>query len=205
MDTGSSGDKNEKELVGRIRRGDESAFRLFVDQYKDKISGYVYRLIKNDADREEVCQDVFVKVYSNIKDFRFESSLSTWLYRIAWHTAISHIRSNKKRLETIEYDEMGRITDAFEASDQTPGEALGDQQLFDKVNEQIEKLLVEEKNILTLYHFLGLTIGEISQITLKPAGTIKSDLFRIRKKLKNQIQSSIGVTSFPLEQERQTV
>lgn len=189
MDSSDSND--DRHLVEQIQRGDQTAFRQFVDGHKDKVSGYIYRLIPDDSDREEVCQDVFIKAYYNLKDFRFDSKISTWLYRIAWHSAISHLRKHRKRRQVMVEDESEIPAEYPDAVEGEPSDFIGDRELFDLVNRKISGLPVEERNILSLYHFLEMTIAEISEITTRPVGTIKSDLFRIRKKLKQQIQSSV--------------
>ncbi|MDH5738427.1 MAG: RNA polymerase sigma factor [Gammaproteobacteria bacterium] len=187
--------EQERMLAAQICRGDQMAFRQFVDAYKDRVSGYIYRLIPVYADREEVCQDVFVKAWSHLDRFRFDSSLSTWLYRIAWRTAISHLRSHQSHLRhtvPVESDEGMAAEDQMQNG---PLEQLGDEQMQGLVNGEINDLPMEERNILTLYHFLELGIRDISQITGRPEGTIKSDLFRVRKKLKDQVALRLGQTT----------
>lgn len=190
---------NEEELVARICTGDDFAFRSFVDSYKDRVVGYLYRLIPNESDREEVCQDVFVKVYLNLKGFRFESALSTWLYRIAWYTAISHLRKTKRidsRYRSNDgLDEDGLFSnvdrdqvDEDASFGESPFSDTLNQEISDLIKEEISCLAPEERSVLALYHYLELRVSDIGQIMEKPEGTIKSELYRIRKKLKKRIQ-----------------
>lgn len=175
---------NEKALVRRILRGDEAAFRDFVDTYKERVSGYLFRIIPHESDREEVCQDVFVKAYYHMKGFRFESALSTWLYRIAWHAAVSHLRKTKKWRDDVPLTEK----EADLVSSDSPYSASMERETTGLINDEIARLNPEERSILTLFHLLEMRISDVSHIMMKPEGTIKSELFRIRKKLKDRIK-----------------
>ena len=84
-------DIDERELVERILDGDREAFLTFIDQYERLVKHVVYRMVDDDRDREELCQDVFVRAHRYLDGFRFESKLSTWLARIARNTCLNHL------------------------------------------------------------------------------------------------------------------
>ena len=178
-------------LVARICAGSEAAFADFVNTYRDRVSGYIFRLIPNDHDREEVCQDVFIKAWHGLREFRFQSALSTWLYRIAWHSAISYIRSNRTRMGLIEAQEDMSLYEN-EAPDSGPEREIGDQELYGLLNEEVSCLTIEEKSLLSLYHYLELGVADIGQVMSRPVGTIKSDLSRVRKKLRDRVVRRLG-------------
>jgi len=137
----------------------------------------VWRLIRSEQDREEICQDVFLKVYFNLDKFRFDSKFSTWLYTVTYRTALSYLR--KRKLDTEPFDE--RIHDQS-APLQVDDELVG------LLQSEISQLNVDERTSITLYHIHGCSIDEISRVTNKPAGTIKNLLFRVRKKLKQRLE-----------------
>jgi RNA polymerase sigma-70 factor (ECF subfamily) len=88
---------NDKELVKRICEGDENSFRLLVEKYQDIVFRTCHGFLKNVEDSEDLTQEVFIKVFHKIQDFRGESEFSTWLYRIAVNMSINVLRQNKRR------------------------------------------------------------------------------------------------------------
>ena len=83
---------NEKEVVTRILNGDMRAFELLVKQYEKLVFYVTYRLVKEQQAAEDICQEVFIKVYNSLIRFNFQSKLSTWIARITYLTAINYTR-----------------------------------------------------------------------------------------------------------------
>ncbi len=184
---------DEKILVDKILQGDSKAFRDFVDSYKRLVAHVVFRLVAN-ADREDLCQDVFVKAYENLQDFHFQSKLSTWLARIAYNTSINYLK--KKRaplLDDFSVDESG--FDSLATIEATPDKDVEDQDQAALIHRTIAALPVSLKTILTLYHLDEMSYAEIGQILDMPQGTVKSYLFRARKLLRERL------TAFYVEEE----
>jgi RNA polymerase sigma factor (sigma-70 family) len=172
--------KSDEMLVAKVLSGRQAAFVELVEQYQGLVSHLVFRVVQDQSDREEVCQDVFVKVHKQLRTFQFRSKLSTWISRIAYNTAISHI--NKRRLATVEYD----LEDATPESG--PAEEMSEGQLKTFIHEKMKMLTTVEKSVLTLYHLEEMLVSDISQVMMRPEGTIKSDLYRARKKLRKMIR-----------------
>jgi len=87
----------ETELIQQLKRGEESAFKSIVDQWKDMVYNTVLGIVQNETEAEDITQDVFIKVFENISSFKGDSKFSTWLYRIATTTALDHLRSKKRK------------------------------------------------------------------------------------------------------------
>ena len=171
-------------LIEKSLAGDDRAFSQLIQNYQNLVGSLVARIIKDTEDQEEVCQDVFTKVYFKLDKFEFESKFSTWLYTIAYRSAISFLRKKKLNSEPYE-DEQHGIVD----SGAIPREM--ELEVSRQVAAAISQLKLEERTALTLYHFNGCTISEIATITEKPEGTIKNLLFRVRKKLQQQLNSTL--------------
>lgn len=180
---------DDRVLVSQVLRGDRQAFRVLIKQHERLVSHMVARLIDQPEDREELCQDVFLKVYEKLNEFTFQSKLSTWIATIAYRHGINHLR--KKKIATIDLPEEESKIERFIATDDVAAE-LEDRQLDELVKELIEKLPVQYKAILTMYHVQEMSYPEIVEITGLPEGTVKNSLFRARQLLKEKVKKYLG-------------
>ena len=81
--------------IERILSGDQTAFRTLVEEYQRLVSHIVFRMVATKEDREDICQDVFMRIYQNLSDFRSESKLSTWIASIAYNACLNHLEKRK--------------------------------------------------------------------------------------------------------------
>ncbi len=175
-------------IIRRIQDGDTRAFRQIIDQHQQLVYHIVARLVDNPADRDDICQDIFVKVYEQLPHFRGDSKLSTWIGRIAWHRYINFLRKKQYLLhdDILPETTIENTTDSGLAPD---GLAEKKDQA-ERIRKLVEAMPEKYRTILTLYHVEELTYHEIATITGFPEGTVKSHLFRARKWLKNQLEQS---------------
>ncbi len=179
----------DRALVCRIIEGDRQAFRLLIRQNERLVAHMVGRLIDRDEDREELCQDVFLRVYEKIGEFNFQSKLSTWIATIAYRHSINHLR--KKKIELSDIPEEESFTAHF-ISEDNPEEALADQEMEAITLKLINLLPAQYKTVLTLYHVDGMNYNEIGEVTGMPEGTVKNYLFRARNLLKEKVKTYLG-------------
>ena len=159
-------------------KGDMAAFEQLVLRHQDAVARFIWRLVPDAADREEVCQEVFLKVYLKLGEFRAESKFTTWLYTIAWRQAVSFLRKRDYPVpDEGSLEQGGRWLE----------DVMGDDEVGRLVARQLAGLALEERSILSLFHVQECSIDEISVIVGRPAGTIKSVLFRVRKKMKDEL------------------
>lgn len=175
----------ERELVSRVLSGNIQAFRLLIKQHERLVSHMISRVVKNDQECEELCQDVFMRVYERLGDFSFNSKLSTWIATIAYRFAINHAR--KRKLEIAEIPDEGSFTQHFIDAEH-PGKLVEEQDLDAFVLRLADRLPFQYRNILTLYHVEGMTYPEICEVTQMPEGTVKNYLFRARTLLKESMK-----------------
>ena len=180
---------DDRELVSRITQGDSQAFRQLIHQHQRLVGHMVARLIKSDEDREEICQDVFLKVHDNISGFNFESKLSTWIATVAYRHAINHLRKQKMMFADLPNEDG--IPREF-VSHEKVDDDFGDRQLEEMILKMIDYLPVQYKTVLTLYHLDHMSYQEISAITNMPEGTVKNYLFRARQILKEKVKNYLG-------------
>ncbi|MGQ1787725.1 RNA polymerase sigma factor [Saccharicrinis sp. GN24d3] len=137
---------------------------------------------QNQADIEDIAQDVFVKVYKNIKSYRKESKLSTWIASIAWKTSIDFTR--KKKRSRVEFTEEPELFDEIDYVNSF--EQLKQKELKQLVQEVVSSLPVHYQTVLSLFYLEEFSLAEIHEITEMPLGTIKSYLSRARALFKTE-------------------
>jgi len=190
----------DKILVKKILNGDLKAFRLLIENNNGLVAHIVYRLINNPADQEEICQEIFIRIYQNLPDFKFKAKLSTWIGRIAYNTTINHLRKEKipllddRQVETPGRDGHKGKSDGY-ALLHDPGPAPDALLERKDRGEMIERMLIQLppsfRMILTLFHLEQMSYQEISELMDLPEGTVKSYLYRARKKLKEVLDMEL--------------
>jgi RNA polymerase sigma-70 factor (ECF subfamily) len=174
------------EDIQAILEGNQEAFARLMKAHLPLVAHITARMVTDQEDRRDICQDVFLKVYSHLDRFRGESKLSTWIARIAYNTCLNH--AQKKRPEISDDTRPGNRIDDRADDGAAPPEA--ETESFD-VNERLHReiglLPVRYRAVLTLFHLEGMRIGEIASVMGMPEGTVKNDLFRARRILKEKL------------------
>ena len=190
----------EKALINNILNGNLNEFKVLVEMYQKLVVHVVFRLVSRQEDREEICQEVFIKVFRNLSRFKFQSKLSTWIGKIAYTTTINYLRkekiqgytenknsSNNNENEDIYNDPI----DTIHSNDPNPAETIERQDISKLIHDKIKELPKPYQTIITLYHLEQMSYQEIAEIMELPEGTVKSYLFRGRKKLKESLVSEL--------------
>ena len=174
----------EKELVNRVLEGREDAFREVVIRYERLVVHMVSKWVNNKEDIEDLCQDVFLKVFKKMPGFRGEAKLSTWIATIAYTTTINFLRKRKIPVDSMDDEQF--FLDHKKNNPETPEEVTDKKELKKFIKEEINKLPVKYKTLLLLCHSYGFEYKDIAEITGMPEGTVKSYLFRARNMLKER-------------------
>ena len=185
----------DHELVLRVQRGDKKAFELLVCKYQRKIARLLSRMIRDQAEIEDVAQEAFIKAYRALPTFRGESAFYTWLYRIAINTAKNYLASLGRRpvLSTEYEDEDGETLDtAAQLPDlNTPETELMNRQIVATVNQAVEALPEELRTAITLREMEGLSYEDIAEVMNCPIGTVRSRIFRAREAIAARLRPMI--------------
>ncbi|MGA0556634.1 RNA polymerase sigma factor [Larkinella sp. VNQ87] len=176
---------DEELLVRQIRQGNIRAYQTLVDRYQRLVWHMVGRIVHQPEDVEDVCQEVFIKVYRHLPEFQFGSRLSTWIASIAYRTAINYLKKTRRHLSHELDEELCPWPNG--SGPENPEEQLVQKDWKTFLHAQIARLPVHYRTILTLYHLDERTYEEIGQITNLPDGTVKNYLFRARKLLKEAL------------------
>ncbi len=172
----------DRKLVGEILSGNKAAFHNLISKHKRLVYHIVSRIIADQSSVEDVCQEVFIKVYQKLSGFGFKSKLSTWIGTIAYNTAINSQRS--KKIDVVSgADEAERVMDVS-----NPSSILEQKELNTLIKQSVAQLPKPYQVMITLYHLDQLSYAEIAQVTELPEGTVKSYIFRGRKMLKDKLK-----------------
>jgi RNA polymerase sigma-70 factor (ECF subfamily) len=181
----------EFDLVRKILDGDQRKFEQIITLYERLVTHIVFRMVSDDLDREEICQEVFIKVYQNLSGFNFNAKLSTWIAKIAHNHCINYLRKHKLNLldDISKPDDNSEIqfTESLHTQSSSPDTESEQKDRKEIIKKEIEKLPEKYKIILTLYHIDELSYKDIGEITDMPEGTVKSYLFRARKILRESL------------------
>ncbi|GAC1421823.1 MAG: RNA polymerase sigma factor [Flavisolibacter sp.] len=173
-------------IITMVLKGDQNAYSILVERYKNFVFTIVLRYVKSREDAEEVAQDIFIKAYRYLADFKGNSKFSTWLYTITTTTSLSFLRKKKQDWHSLDNEHVFELADNMNAS-------LAVIQMEQKgratmVNEAIKMLGAEDASILSLFYKGENSLEEIAQILGKESNTVKVQLHRARIKLKDKMQ-----------------
>lgn len=180
---------DDRALVAGVLQREETAQKALIRQHSRLVAHMVGRVVKQEEDREEICQDVFLKVFEKLPEFTFQSKLSTWVATIAYRHAINHLR--KQRMTFEEFPENEQWTERFVERDD-PGQRLDVKDEEEHVLRFVAELPAQYRAIVTLYHLDGMSYTEIATVMEMPEGTVKNYLFRARNLLKERLKKYFG-------------
>jgi RNA polymerase sigma-70 factor (ECF subfamily) len=172
--------KSDISWIDLILAGNVEAFSFIIDKYKDRTFNLAFRICGNREEAEEVTQDAFLKAYRSLKGFKMKSSFATWLYRIVYNTAVSHIRNKNKPLLLL--DDFPADTSDFTQANISEEEAEKEYRNA-LVNFAMQKITEEERGLISLYYYEDMNTEEISELTGISRSNIKVKLFRARQKM----------------------
>lgn len=172
-------------LVERAQAGDKKAFGLLVEKYHRKLGRLLGRMIRDQAEVEDVVQESFIKAYRALHNFRGDSAFYTWLYRIGINTAKNYLVSQGRRpqvLQEVEIDDVENFEDGSEMRTmETPETAMMTKEIAQTVNDTVASLPEELRTAITLREMEGLSYEEIAEVMQCPIGTVRSRIFRARE------------------------
>jgi len=182
----------DQELVSRAQQGDKKAFGLLVEKYHRKLGRLLSRMIRDQAEVEDVVQESFIKAYRALHNFRGDSAFYTWLYRIGINTAKNYLVSMGRKpqvMQEIEIDDVENFDDGTEMRTlDTPETAMMTKEIAQTVNDTIAALPEELRTAITLRELEGLSYEDIAVIMQCPIGTVRSRIFRAREAISQKLR-----------------
>jgi len=181
---------DEKALLERIRKGDESGFEEIVREHTGKLVGLAWRLVGTREDAEELAQEAFLRLHRSLPDFRGDSLIGTWLYRTTTRLAIDFLRRERIKRKVFFFRQDNDSPDPVElASDsrQTPGEIFQTQEAMRSLRKNLQKLSSRQQVVFMLRHYEGLALKEIAEHLDLETGTVKAHLHRAVTQLRKDL------------------
>ncbi len=181
-------DSDMEKIIRSAAQGDEKAFEQLVKAYQKLVFHTVKSKLKNDEDALDASQEVFIKIWKALPNFRFECKFTTWVYRIAINTALDKLRkSNPETPQSTLEDEERVLQFEDETTNHRPEEALERKEKCDAIRKAIDSLNGDLREIIILRDINGLSYEEIADVLSIELGTVKSRLNRAREKLKRNL------------------
>lgn len=181
----------DRQLVAGVLARTPGKFERLVERHQKLVWHLVFRMVQHPEDTRELSQEVFLRVYRRLDQFRYESSLATWIGRIAFNIAARHLERKRIPLlepqDEVDEDPVAQVRDDFDLE-----AACANDDLLAHVAQALELLPPLQRTIVTLYHLEELSVAEIALMTDTPTGTIKSHLFRARLQLREQLEGIMG-------------
>ena len=180
---------DEKQWIKRFQAGDAAAFARIMGHYEPYVLGLIWRMTGDRHAAEDLCQEAFIKILKGLGRFRAESSLKTWIFRIAHNAALDYRRSRKSMGTITNREETMVEREADPAAE--PLARLQDAQLRKSIEAALQVLPALPREVLHLFYWDELSVAEIGNVLGLPEGTVKTHLFRGRKALREQMLAPI--------------
>ena len=181
--------RDEKRLIDKIRAGDQDAARQLIDAHKDRLHAFIWRVVRDHHDAEELAQETFLKAFAKLDTFSAEYRFSTWLFTIAYRLSLNSLRRRKAMTGEMDFGNMaGHEEDAVDAVAQSEETRRLKKVIWDAV----DGLSVPQRATVLLFYREEQSCQEIAEVLGMPVATIKSHLHRARGRLQEMLSPVVG-------------
>lgn len=175
-----------------LKNGDETAFRLLFEAYRDKVYNTLLGFTGSAVEAEDLAQDVFVQVHQSVRQFRGDSTLSTWIYRIAVNTALMHRRSLQRKQQwarAVDWVTFSKTERRSAGHFDHPGVQLERKEKADQLYAALQKLPENQRTAWTLHKVEDLSYEEIAGVMSTSISSVESLMFRAKQNLQKHLHA----------------
>jgi RNA polymerase sigma-70 factor (ECF subfamily) len=176
--------EQERELINRARAGEHAALREVVNLHKDRLYAFIWRMIRDHHDAEDICQDAFLKAFASLDTFSSEYRFSTWLFTIGYRVCLNHLR--RRRSVGSEFDLS--LLQVESGDNGTPAQSEEAAKVSGMVWSAVDQLSPPQRATVLLFYRHEFGCQEIAQVLQLPPATVKSHLHRARAKLRELLE-----------------
>lgn len=187
-------DMQDIALVRLAQGGDRRAFELLVVRHQRRLARFVSRYVRTPQEVEDLVQEAFLKVYRGLHSFRGESTFSTWLHRIAGHTAQNYLDYMRLRPRAPAGDAENESVTEMSGVENSPENILMSKQIAETVSRAIDRLPAVEREALVLRELEGLSYEQIAQRMQCPNTTVRTRVFRARERVAQELEPLLQPT-----------
>ena len=177
----------DMDVIAQVLTGDQQAYSILVERYQNFVFTIVLRYIKSREDAEEVAQDIFIKAYRSLADFKGASKFSTWLYTVTTTTCITFLRKKKLEVHSLDNEKVFAVADNIDGG--MSANQIEQKSKVNMVNQAIKMLSPDDAQIITLFYKAEQSLEEIATILGKEPNAVKVQLHRARGRLKDKMQN----------------
>ena len=171
----------ERELVRRIRSGDYELFERLIKEYQNPLYVFLLRIMRNEDDARDICQDTFFRAYKYLKSFREDAKFSSWLFQIGYHISIDKLRKKKRHAAALSRMDLKVKTPGKERDLEIKEEGI-------RITQLMEDLPHNHRAVLHLFYKEEKSYKEIASIMKIPINTVKSHIFRAKEILRKRLE-----------------
>jgi len=182
----------DSEFIKRLKSSDEEAFKMLVDSFSEKVLNLCYGFVRNTEDANDLSQEVFLEAYFSIKNFREESSVSTWIYKITVNKSLDFIKKQKRQkrdgnVVSLSWTET-EDREIIIPDNQTPDSIYQEKERIQILKQAMDELPESQRVVLNLSSIELFSYEEIFEITGKSISSVESLIFRAKKNLEKNLK-----------------
>jgi RNA polymerase sigma-70 factor (ECF subfamily) len=177
---------SDTDIIQQVLKGDQQSYAILVERYQNYVFTIVLRYVKSREDGEEVAQDIFIKAYRSLADFKGTAKFSTWLYTITTTTCITFLRKKKLEVHSLDNEKVFAVADNLDGG--MSANQIEQKSKVTMVNQAIKLLSPDDAQVITLFYKGEQTLEEIAHALGKEVNAVKVQLHRARTRLKDKMQ-----------------
>jgi len=174
-------ERSDGDIIKQCLKGNKELFAILVDKYKKQIVVYIFSLVKDREEANDLAQETFIRVYKNLWKYNQQYKFSTWIYQIAKNLSLDYLKKKRPTLVSEEY------IDAVEDKRGSPEQSTLNKEMQQELLKAVNQLAPQLRETLVSYHINNLSYKEISETRKISVSKVKNQLFQARKKLKEMM------------------
>jgi len=179
--------QREQQLIAKCRAGDRTAMRELIDLHKDRLFAFIWRMVHDHHETEDICQDAFLKAFASLNTFSSEFRFSTWLFTIGYRVCLNRLRRKRGTSAEVDFAVM-ESSETSDAADFVTSEEAG--RVRNMVWEAVDQLSPPQRAAVLLFYRHDFGCHEIARVLEVPLATVKSHLHRARGRLREILESN---------------